>query len=94
MEIGESTMANTDLSDNSFTPPSAVCKTFCPKGTVIRHSLKVNEVYKIPVWELNCQFGMVSIRSDKAVPLKDAVKVQRKRQKANVTVLFAVRRPG
>ena len=51
-------------------------------------------VYKIPLWDLNCQFGMVKRKSTQPILLKDAIKIERRKQKANVTVFFAIRQPG
>lgn len=55
---------------------------------------KLDHVYKIPLVELNCQFGIVRNRTEDLVPLQTAVKRERSRQKSKVTVVFAVRRPG
>ncbi|CAB9521865.1 expressed unknown protein [Seminavis robusta] len=49
-------------------------------------------VSSIPLWELNCQFDMVTRRSTGL--LADAVAQQRRSQRGNVTILFAVRQPG
>ena len=51
-------------------------------------------VYKIPLWELNCQFGIVKKKHNESVALKDAVKHQRKSQQADVTLVFAIRAAG
>jgi hypothetical protein len=51
-------------------------------------------VYKIPLWQLNCQFGMVKHRQSAPIVLKDAVKYERRNQQADVTLLFAIRTAG
>jgi hypothetical protein len=65
--------------------------------TSLQHKLdyaKMPPVYKIPLWELNCQFGIVKRRHASTVLLKDAMKHQRRTQAADVTMLFAIRQPG
>ena len=51
-------------------------------------------VYKIPLIALNCQFGMVKRKHTEPMLLKDAIKYERRKQQANVTVVFAIRQPG
>lgn len=63
----------------------------------IRHTIdyaQMPPVYKIPLWELNCGFGIVKYKHAQAVALKDAVRHQRKTQQADVTVVFAIRQAG
>mmetsp|Transcript_77448 Transcript_77448/g.116413 ORF Transcript_77448/g.116413 Transcript_77448/m.116413 type:complete len:98 (-) Transcript_77448:634-927(-) len=56
---------------------------------------KIPPIYKVPLWELDCRFGAVSKTHSHTIPLKDAVRTQRKRQKpADVVVMFAVRQVG
>ena len=55
---------------------------------------KIPPVYKIPLWELNCQFGMVTHKHAQPILLQDAIRQQRKIQQANVTVVFAIRQAG
>jgi hypothetical protein len=55
---------------------------------------KLDHIYNIPLMELNCQFGLVRNRTDEPTPLQQAVKQERARQQAKVTLVFAVRRPG
>jgi hypothetical protein len=52
------------------------------------------QVYKIPLWDLNCQFGMVKQKHSTPILLKDAIKYERRNQQADVTLLFAIRTPG
>lgn len=50
-------------------------------------------LYQASLQPLNCSFGMVTTK-DEAQPLQQCVKQQAKRQKCNVVVMFAIRRPG
>jgi hypothetical protein len=54
----------------------------------------MSPVYKIALWELNCQFGMVKKKHGSPTLLKDAVKYERRNQQADVTLVFAIRTPG
>jgi hypothetical protein len=53
-----------------------------------------SSVSKIPLWELNCQFGIVKKKHSSTVPLRDAMKHERRQQHADVTMLLAIRVPG
>ena len=59
----------------------------------IDHS-QMPPIHSIPLWMLNCQFDMVKKRHTKPIPLHQAVASQRKTQRANVTVVFAIRQAG
>ena len=63
----------------------------------IRHTIdyrKMPPIYKIPLWELNCGFDIVNKKHSEAQLLKDCVRHQRKKQKADVTVVYATRQAG
>ena len=63
----------------------------------IRHTLdyaQMPPIYKIPLWELNCGFGLVKKKHSSSILLKDCIKHQRKTQKADVTLVFAIRQSG
>ena len=63
----------------------------------IRHTIdlaKLPPIYKIPLWELNCQFGIVKKKHSTPVLLKDCVRHVRKSQRADVAVVFAIRQAG
>lgn len=51
-------------------------------------------VYKIPLWELNCGFGIVKKKHATPCLLKDCIQRERARQQANVTIVFAIREAG
>jgi len=75
---------------------SSVTSSTAKRGS-LQHKIdlsKLPPVYKIPLWELNCQFGMVKKKSASTVLLMDAVQQQRKSQQANCTVVFAIRQAG
>lgn len=63
----------------------------------LRHTIdyaKMPPIYKIPLWELNCQFGIVTKKHSDPALLKDAVRYERKQQHADVTLVFAIRQAG
>ena len=51
-------------------------------------------VYKIPLWELNCGFGIVKKKHASPEFLKDCIQQERRRQQADVTIVFAIREAG
>jgi hypothetical protein len=52
------------------------------------------ELYKIPLTPLNCSFGVVTERDDEIQNLSDILQLEVGVSHAEVTVVFAVRRPG
>lgn len=58
--------------------------------------LRVNRpaLYKVPVIPTSCSFGVVEEKPEATVPLQAMTKKERRLVRANVTVVFAVRRPG
>lgn len=61
----------------------------------LRHPLtdNVRKLYQVPLEKLNCSFGVVT-KSGGSNPLRHAVKAERRVLGADVTILFAIRRPG
>ena len=49
---------------------------------------------KVPLIPLNYSFGIVTADPEQAVSLKRAVHTQARADKAQVVVLYAIRRPG
>jgi hypothetical protein len=52
------------------------------------------QLYKIPLLPINCSFGVVTEHDATDISLRRMVRKQRKAKNAEVTVMFAVRRPG
>jgi hypothetical protein len=52
------------------------------------------KLYKIPLVPINCSFGVVTEKQDAEIPLRRMVRKYRKAKNAEVTVMFAIRRPG
>jgi hypothetical protein len=51
-------------------------------------------LYKIPLVPVNCSFGIVTEKEDKKIPLQTMTRREIRVSGADVTVLFAIRRPG
>lgn len=62
---------------------------------LLTETLRANtkELYHVPLQPLDCSFGLVTSRGE-AEPLHDVIVKQCQSQKADVAILFAVRRPG
>jgi hypothetical protein len=64
---------------------------------VDRHKSRVvNEhlLYKVPLIPVNCSFGIVSETPDKKISLRAMTQKERKAVDREVTIIFAIRRPG
>lgn len=64
---------------------------------VTRAATNINPklLYDIPLIPVDCRFGLVKERPENTMPLKSAVKKDRRAQGGcKVTILFAIRRPG
>jgi len=63
---------------------------------VLKEPLESNakKILKIPLLGLNCSFGIVTEDVEGPLPLKTVAERQRRKQEANVIVMFAIRRPG
>lgn len=61
----------------------------------LRHPLteNVRKLYQVPVERLNCSFGVVT-KSAGTSSLRHVIKAEGGLRSANVTILFAIRRPG
>jgi hypothetical protein len=56
--------------------------------------LSAPRLYKIPLVPVNCSFGTVTEKEDKKIALQPMTKKERRVTGTDVTVLFAIRRPG
>lgn len=63
-----------------------------------QHRVDKKKLYEVPLIPVNCMFGIVTEKLYKKIPLQRAIYLERKRmteaQKIDVTVVFAIRRPG
>ena len=64
-------------------------------GVELKASLRqgLKNLYKLPLVFLNCSFGIVT-QSPAGIPLQTAVVKEAAKGGADVTIVFAVRRPG
>eukprot|EP00977_Amphora_coffeiformis_P009784 scaffold2251_cov178-Amphora_coffeaeformis.AAC.8 len=53
----------------------------------------VRKLYKVPLEKLNCTFGVVT-KSAETNYLRRVVKTEGRLREADVTIVFAIRRPG
>lgn len=56
--------------------------------------LSAPRLYKIPLVPVNCSFGVVTEKEDNKIPLQPMTRKERRVTGTDVTVLFAIRRPG
>jgi hypothetical protein len=56
--------------------------------------LSAPRLYKIPLVPLDCSFGIVTEKEDKKIALQPMTRKERRVTGTDVTVLFAIRRPG
>lgn len=67
-----------------------------PSNLILKESLRLQapKLYKIPLIPVNCSFDIVTERTTNTIPLKPMTGQERRVVQSDVTVLFAVRRPG
>jgi hypothetical protein len=56
--------------------------------------LSAPRLYRIPLVPVNCSFGIVTEKEDKKIPLQRMTQRERRATGSDVTVIFAIRRPG
>jgi hypothetical protein len=84
----KSSNASVDSSDNDTT--TAAPQSFLSEQLVANRE----QLYKIPLTPLNCSFGVVTEKDDEIQNLSDIVQLEAGVVRAQVTVVFAIRRPG
>ena len=70
--------------------PKAVNK-LQPKESLLKNSRDLRNLTLVP---LNCSFGVLSEYSNEKIPMGKMLRKERKKKRSNVTIVFAVRRPG
>lgn len=83
-------------SSNSSIASSDDDTTTVPPKFFLSDQLATNreQLYKIPLTPLNCSFGVVTEKDDEIQALSDIVQLESGVVRAQVTVVFAIRRPG
>jgi hypothetical protein len=83
-------------SSNSSIASSDDDTTTVPPKFFLSDQLATNreQLCKIPLTPLNCSFGVVTEKDDEIQSLSDIVQLESGVVRAQVTVVFAIRRPG
>jgi hypothetical protein len=83
--------AFTEHSSSAFTVPETVFEKELLRDSITRK--KFNQMQKVPLIKINCSFGLVTKGVDATI-LSNVVKTQCRTEKSDVTIVFAIRRPG
>jgi hypothetical protein len=93
--------SNNDNRRNKHAAPTELSKnktsSIQVSSTVeLEESLRLSapRLYKIPLVPVNCSFGTVTVKEDEEISLQAMTRKERRVTGTDVTVLFAIRRPG
>jgi AhpC/TSA antioxidant enzyme len=91
-----SSWTTTEECSPSAPPPPADLRYLLDRQAVpaALHRVDPEMLYRIPCIPVHCGFGVVQVKPDDTLPLRNMIQKQRRSVGGKLTVLFAIRRPG